>query len=69
VVELDGPEHRGAVQFEADRRRDVRLQLDGFAVLRFTNAQIRYELTLVLSQLERFINYRRAVGAERLTNV
>ena len=68
IVEIDGPEHRGPLQFEADRRRDVRLQLDGFAVLRFTNAQVLYELDLVLSQLEQFITSRREIMAERLTH-
>lgn len=59
VVEIDGPEHCGAVRFEADRRRDVLLQLAGFAVLRFTNAQVHLDLTAVLSQLERFLTTRR----------
>jgi Protein of unknown function (DUF559) len=40
VVEVDGPDHCGILKFEADRRRDVHLQLEGFAVLRFTNDQI-----------------------------
>lgn len=60
AVEIDGPEHRGADAYEADRRRDVRLQLDGYAVLRFTNRQIMNELDLVLTQLERFLQSRRS---------
>jgi len=60
VVEIDGPEHREAVRFEADRRRDVQLQLDGYAVLRFTNAQIASDLETVVRQLERFVVSRRA---------
>ena len=37
VVELDGWEfHRDRDAFERDRRRDVRLQLAGYVVLRFT---------------------------------
>ncbi|GII42256.1 endonuclease domain-containing protein [Planotetraspora phitsanulokensis] len=59
VVEVDGPEHREAVRFEADRRRDVQLQLDGFAVLRFTNDQIASDLAAVVRQLERFVTSRR----------
>lgn len=66
VVEIDGPEHRSPLQFEADRSRDVRLQLDGYAVLRFTNTQIHHDLALVVDQLERFITTRRRSGAERL---
>jgi very-short-patch-repair endonuclease len=64
IVEIDGAEHRGRQQFEADRRRDVRLQLDGYAVLRFTNDQVRYEMHLVLDQLEQFIDQRRTAMRE-----
>ncbi len=60
AVEIDGPEHRGEDAYEADRRRDVRLQLDGYAVLRFTNKQIMNEMDLVLKQLERFLESRRS---------
>jgi Protein of unknown function (DUF559) len=59
VVEVDGPEHREPLRFEADRRRDARLQLDGYAVLRFTNAQVTHELAVVVSQIERLVQARR----------
>ena len=62
IVEVDGPEHRGALKFEADRRRDVHLQLEGFAVLRFTKAQVLDNVAAVLSQIERYIQYRRAAN-------
>jgi very-short-patch-repair endonuclease len=59
VVEVDGPEHCDPQHFEADRRRDVLLQLDGYAVLRFTNARIRYDVETVVSQIAQFIQARR----------
>jgi very-short-patch-repair endonuclease len=59
VVEVDGPEHHGLARYEADRRRDVNLQLDGLAVLRFTNAQIYHDVESVVRQIERFIHMRR----------
>lgn len=59
VVEVDGPDHRGALKYDSDRRRDVRLQLDGYAVLRFTNDQIAEDPAAVLVQLERFLEGRR----------
>lgn len=59
AVEIDGPEHHRAQQYEADRRRDVQLQLAGFAVLRFTNTQIRYDINAVLVPLERLVTARR----------
>jgi very-short-patch-repair endonuclease len=52
---VDGPDHCGVLKFEADRRRDVHLQLEGFAVLRFTNDQILGDVATVRSQIERFI--------------
>ncbi|MCT9934274.1 DUF559 domain-containing protein [Planotetraspora sp. A-T 1434] len=60
VVEIDGPEHRVRGNFEADRRRDVQLQLDGFAVLRFTNAHVMTDTDAVVVQIERFLQDRRA---------
>jgi very-short-patch-repair endonuclease len=64
VVEIDGPEHRAAVAFEADRRRDVRLQLDGYAVLRFTNSQVGHDLEAVVSQIQQLIRARRLGTSE-----
>lgn len=59
VVEVDGPEHRTPLMFAADRCRDVQLQLDGYAVLRFTNDQIATDTKTVLHQIERFLLSRR----------
>jgi very-short-patch-repair endonuclease len=59
VVEVDGVEHCAPLMFAADRRRDVQLQLDGYAVLRFTNAQVINDIEAVVSQIERFIQGRR----------
>jgi very-short-patch-repair endonuclease len=59
VVEVDGPEHRAESKFEADHRRDVQLHLAGYAVLRFTNAQILTDVEAVVHQIERFIQGRR----------
>ncbi|MEV0713349.1 DUF559 domain-containing protein [Asanoa sp. NPDC050611] len=59
VVEIDGREHCEPVRFEADRRRDVQLQLDGYAVLRFTNARVLYDVEAVVTQIGQFIEARR----------
>lgn len=59
AVEIDGEEHRGIRHYEDDRRRDVLLQLAGFAVLRYTNTQVERDLAAVLAQLEQFITNRR----------
>lgn len=59
VVEVDGDDHRGRHKFAHDRRRDVLLQLDGFAVLRFTNHQVLTELGQVLAHLEQYLRSRR----------
>lgn len=64
AVEIDGAEHRGVMHYEADRRRDVMLQLAGFTVLRFTNDQTLTDIGTVLSQLEQFITIRRT-GKDR----
>jgi len=59
VVEIDGHEHRTAIRFAQDRQRDVRLQLAGYAVLRFTNAQVLADMKTVLFQIEQFLHSRR----------
>jgi very-short-patch-repair endonuclease len=68
VVEIDGPEHHNAVHYAADRRRDVRLQLAGNAVLRFTNDQVLTDVRTVVSQIERYIRSRRMEVLEDQTN-
>ncbi|WP_232074840.1 DUF559 domain-containing protein [Phytohabitans suffuscus] len=59
VVELDGLEHCRPEQYDADRVRDVRLQLDGYAVLRFTNARVAHDVQTVAAQIEHLIRTRR----------
>jgi very-short-patch-repair endonuclease len=55
VVELDGDEHRQSWKYEADRRRDRRLQAAGFQILRFTNAELERDIVLVASEIERLL--------------
>ncbi|MEU1604384.1 endonuclease domain-containing protein [Micromonospora matsumotoense] len=64
VVEIDGPEHCRPDRFEADRQRDVQLQLDGHAVLRFTNARINHDVGAVVHQIGTLIRARRRDLAE-----
>jgi len=64
IVEIDGPEHRHALRFEADRQRDVQLHLDGYTVLRFTNARVRHDVAAVVRQIGTFIKTRRRESLE-----
>lgn len=66
VVEIDGAEHRQPTRFAADRQRDVLLQLDGYAVLRFTNSQVIQHRDLVLTQIREFLAVRRTEDHERV---
>jgi Protein of unknown function (DUF559) len=59
VVELDGLEHCRPEQYDADRVRDVQLQLDGYAVLRFTNARVMHDIQAIAAQIEHLIRTRR----------
>ncbi|MEU9889433.1 DUF559 domain-containing protein [Sphaerisporangium sp. NPDC051011] len=59
AVEIDGDDHLKPDHFAADRQRDVQLQLDGYAVLRFTNAQVLTDVENVVGQLEQFLRSRR----------
>src|SRR5262245_6111233 len=64
VVEFDGPEHRDPLRFEADRRRDRLLQIDGYVVLRFTNDQVAHDVAAVVSQIEQLVTARRRAAKE-----
>ncbi|TFV58095.1 DUF559 domain-containing protein [Mycobacterium sp. PS03-16] len=65
VVEIDGPDHRGALKYADDRRRDNALTLDGFAVLRFTNEEVADDPVRVLGTIEALLNARRRSSARR----
>lgn len=59
IVEIDGDDHRLREKYAADRSRDVRLQLDGFGVLRFTNEQVLDDVATVLVAIEQYVSSRR----------
>jgi very-short-patch-repair endonuclease len=64
VVEVDGLEHGAPLKYAADRQRDVQLQLDGYAVLRFTNVQVMTDTAVVINQIKRFLQKRRLEALE-----
>lgn len=56
VVELDGHAfHAGRASFERDRRRDRRLTLAGYRVLRITWRQIEQEGETVVTAIRRLL--------------
>jgi very-short-patch-repair endonuclease len=59
VVELDGPDHRGALKYADDRRRDNALTLGGYAVLRFLNDEVTADMSRVLAMIEELVVARR----------
>ena len=59
VVEVDGPDHLGRLKYADDRRRDVRLQLLGYDVLRFTNEQVLSEVDTVVLEIKQLLDRRR----------
>ena len=56
IVEIDGPDHRGAVKYDADRYRDNALMLEGFRVLRFTNEQVIGDMPWVLYAIKTLLS-------------
>jgi very-short-patch-repair endonuclease len=66
VVEVDGPEHRGPLNFADDRRRDVQLQLLGHDVLRFTNEQVLSDIDATVMKIKQLLTKRRADRAYRI---
>lgn len=51
VVEIDGPEHRAAAKFRADRHRDYELMCAGFRVLRITNDDVAADAALAVEKI------------------
>lgn len=51
VVEVDGPEHRGATRYRADRLRDHALMCAGYRVLRLTNEDVIEDGGLALARI------------------
>jgi very-short-patch-repair endonuclease len=56
IVEIDGPDHRSAQKYAADRVRDNALMLEGFRILRFTNDQIIDDMSLVLDVIKAMLS-------------
>jgi very-short-patch-repair endonuclease len=63
VVEVDGHEHREPLRFADDRRRDVQLQLLGYAVLRFTNEHVLSDIDATVLKIKQLLTQRRAERA------
>jgi very-short-patch-repair endonuclease len=59
IVELDGWEfHKTKAKFTADRRRDTKLQIAGYRVIRLTYDRVRYESRATARDLITLLNGR-----------
>lgn len=64
IVELDGfAFHKSRSKFEADRRRDAKLQVAGYRVLRITQERLINEPDAVLAELRALLSAGRAAWA------
>jgi very-short-patch-repair endonuclease len=64
IVELDGfAFHKSRAQFEADRRRDAKLTVAGYRVLRITQQRLHNEPEAVLADLRALLSAGRAAWA------
>ena len=64
IVELDGfAYHKSRAQFEADRRRDAKLTVAGYRVLRITQQRLHNEPEAVLDDLNKLLSAARAAWA------
>jgi very-short-patch-repair endonuclease len=64
IVELDGfAFHKSRAQFEADRRRDAKLTVAGYRVLRITQRRLQNEPQAVLAELRALLSAGRAAWA------
>jgi very-short-patch-repair endonuclease len=64
IVELDGfAFHKSRADFEADRRRDAKLQVAGYRVLRITHERLTTEPEAVLAEIRALLSAARASWA------
>lgn len=64
IVELDGYAfHKSRARFEADRRRDAKLQVAGYRVLRITQERLMNEPRAVLAEIRALLSAARASWA------
>jgi very-short-patch-repair endonuclease len=64
IVELDGYAfHKSRLQFEADRRRDAKLMVAGYRVLRVTQQRLQNEPEAVLAEIRALLSASRAAWA------
>lgn len=55
VVELDGPEHHNLLAYCRDRDRDYHLLLEGYTVLRITNAEVCTNVESALNKVRNLV--------------
>jgi very-short-patch-repair endonuclease len=61
IVEVDGYEfHKSRAQFETDRRRDAKLQVAGYRVLRVTQRRLQNDAGAVLAEILALLSEPRA---------
>jgi very-short-patch-repair endonuclease len=64
IVELDGfAFHKSRARFEADRRRDAKLMVAGYRVLRITQQRLTNEPEAVLAEIRALLSAARAAWA------
>ena len=64
IVELDGYAfHKSRAQFEADRRRDAKLIVAGYRILRITQQRLQNEPEAILDELRELLSAGRAAWA------
>ncbi|HEY9168518.1 MAG TPA: endonuclease domain-containing protein [Lutibacter sp.] len=55
VIEIDGGYHENKEQIEKDRERTENLIFNELTVIRYTNSQVKEDITAVLTGIEEFI--------------
>lgn len=65
VIEVDGPDHLVANKYNADRRRDYVLLLEGYTTLRITNDAVNYDVGVVIEQIRKVVHHLQAKGTAK----
>src|SRR5262245_34949711 len=57
VIELDGDIHKNSIKELEDENKDLNLEAIGYAVQRFTNAQVENDIEEVMIEIHKTLSY------------
>lgn len=68
AVEVDDPSHSNHIKVQKDIERTEKLNKKGISVIRYTNAQVEYDIDYVIASIENHLMQRTNLEKEKEEN-